>query len=64
LDALSMFIVPVLFFIVLQMLWNYYRFGDFLQTGAIQKRFIFYFRGKLSISLPVNLASINRSIFI
>jgi len=64
LDALSIFIVPVLFFIVLQMLWNYHRFGDFLQTGAIQKRFIFYFRGKLYISLLVNLVSINRSIFI
>jgi len=47
------------------MLWNYYRFGSFLQTGAMhQVLFRGSFKANLLISIPTNLVSLNRSIFI
>jgi len=65
LKSVLMFAIPVLLFMLLQMLWNYYRFGSFLQTGAMhQVLFRGSFKANLLISIPAHLVSLNRSIFI
>lgn len=53
------------FFVLLIMLWNYYRFGSMLNTGAgHQLYFSGTFRGNLTTSIPANLIGLNRSIFL
>lgn len=65
LKSVLMFVIPVLLFMLSQMLWNHYRFGSFLQTGAMhQVLFRGSFKANLLISIPANLVSLNRSIFI
>lgn len=52
-------------FVLLIMLWNYYRFGSVLDTGAgHQQYFGSTFRGNLAESIPANLIGLNRSIFL
>ncbi len=65
LKSVLVFSIPVTLFIVLQLLWNYYRFGAILATGSKHQTFFQgSFRGNLLISLPANLLSLNRSIFV
>jgi len=52
-------------FFLLQMSWNWYRFGSVLDTGAKhQALWGPSLRGKLHISLPALLLGLNRSIFV
>ncbi len=64
-ETLLLFIAPIAGCILAEMIWNYYRFGSIMQTGAWHQTLLRRsFRANLLISLPVNLASLNRSIFI
>ncbi len=50
---------------LLQMSWNWYRFGSVLNFGAKHQAFPgFSFRGKAHISLPAMLFGFNRGIFV
>ncbi len=62
---LSLFILPFAFFILLQLGWNFYRFGSVFNLGAKHQSFLrFSFAAKPYISLPAMLIGPNKSIFI
>lgn len=63
--SLAMFMLPFVFFLLLQMGWNFYRFGSLFSMGAKhQAHWKFTFGGKPYISLPAMLIGLNRSIFV
>lgn len=65
LRAVGLILAAFGLFILLIMLWNYYRFGSVLDTGAgHQQYFSGTFRGNLTTSIPANLIGLNRSIFL
>jgi len=52
-------------FFLLQMGWNWYRFGSVLSTGAKHQAFLgFSFKGKPHISLPAMLVGFNKGVFV
>ncbi len=61
----GLFLAAFGFFVLLLMLWNYYRFGGVLDTGAgHQQYFVSTFGANLAKSIPANLVGLNRSIFL
>ena len=63
--SLALFALPLVFFFLLQMGWNFYRFDSIFNMGAKHQAFLrFSFRGKLYVSLPAMLVGFNRSIFV
>jgi len=63
--SFAMFMLPFVFFLLLQMGWNFYRFGSLLSVGAKhQAHWKFTFGGKPYISLPAMLIGLSRSIFV
>ncbi len=65
LQNIGLFLAASGFFVLLLMLWNYYRFGGVLDTGAAHQHNLgFSLRGNLANSIPANLIGLNRSIFL
>ena len=65
LRATGLFLAAFGFFVLLLMLWNYYRYGGVLDTGAAHQHDLgFSLRGNLANSIPANLIGLNRSIFL
>ncbi len=65
LRATGLFLAAFGVFVLLIMLWNYYRFGGVLDTGAGHQQYFWStFRGNLAESIPANLIGLNRSIFL
>jgi 4-amino-4-deoxy-L-arabinose transferase-like glycosyltransferase len=63
--AIGLLVSSFAIFFLLQMSWNWYRFGSLLDTGAKHQAFWgFTFRAKPYISLPAMLVGLNRSIFV
>ena len=63
--ALVALLVVVLAFVAIQAGWNLYRFGSAVTTGAGHKSLLrASFSGDLAVSLPSNLFSANRSVFV
>lgn len=63
--AIGLLVSSFAVFLLLQMSWNWYRFGSVLDTGAKhQALWGANLRGKVHISLPALLLGLNRSIFV
>lgn len=63
--AVGLLVSSFALFFLLQMGWNWYRFGSPLNMGAKHQAFLgFTFRGKPYISLPAMLVGLNKSIFV
>lgn len=63
--AVGLLLSSFAIFFLMQMSWNWYRFGSVLDTGAKHQTFwVTSLRGKLHISLPALLLGLNRSIFV
>ena len=63
--AVGLLVSSFALFFLLQMSWNWYRFGSLLNMGAKHQAFLgFSFRGKAYISLPAMLVGLNKSIFV
>ncbi len=64
-QAAGLFLAAFGVFVLIIMLWNYYRFGGGLDTGAAHQHDLgFSLRGNLANSIPANLIGLNRSIFL
>jgi hypothetical protein len=65
LKPVGMFVIPFAVCVGLQMLWNFYRFGSLTNTGAFHQALLrTAFKAKLFFSLPANLVSFQRGLFI
>jgi hypothetical protein len=65
LKPVGMFVIPFAVCLGLQMLWNFYRFGSLTNTGAFHQALLrTAFKAKLFFSLPANLVSFQRGLFI
>lgn len=64
-QRLFLYNIPIILIVVILLWWNYYRFGSPWDTGsALSGNYLKMLRGKLLQSLPANLFSLHRSIFV
>lgn len=64
-QKIIIYLAPIIVIFLLLLLWNQYRFGSLWDTGSALSGNVFRaFRGDIGTSLPANLFSLHRSVFL